>query len=270
MNPVERLLAKVWRSYLYRMDQRRSKDVDVWVANSNAIKEKIGQAYGKEAVVVYPPVDLERFDTSVTSKVKSQKSKGHGKSAELSHMGTSPSPTNDASVATSGDYFFVVSRLGEYKRVDVIVEAFNRLGWPLKVVGRGPQAEYLKRIAKPNVEILDALPDEVVTRMYHECRAFVIAANEDFGITPVEAMACGKPVIALGQGGFLETVIEGETGTFFPEQSVESLVAALQRFDGMTFDPARIRKRAEEFGIEAFKKRMGEVIKVAVGKISGK
>jgi glycosyltransferase involved in cell wall biosynthesis len=144
--------------------------------------------------------------------------------------------------------------------VDVIVKAFNTLGWPLKVVGRGPQAAYLKEIAKPNVEIFDALPDEAVTAMYHQCRALVIAANEDFGITPVEAMACGKPVIALGQGGFLETVVEGETGTFFPEQTEDSLVSALRRFDTMKFDPPTIRQRAEEFSTEAFEKNMRKVV----------
>src|SRR5690606_2560058 len=151
-------------------------------------------------------------------------------------------------------------RLGEYKRVDMIVEAFNELGWPLKVVGRGPQADYLRHIAKDNVQIYDALPDDEVTEMYKHCRAMVLAAVEDFGITPVEAMACGKPVIALGQGGYLETVIEGKTGTFFPEQTVESLVDALKRFDGMSFDEKVIRKRAEEFGLGAFKERMKEIV----------
>ena len=111
--------------------------------------------------------------------------------------------------------------------------------------------------------IHDALPDDAVTEMYQNCRALVLASNEDFGITPIEAMACGKPVIALGQGGYLETVIEGETGTFFPEQTEESLIEALHRFDTMSFDAKRIRRRAEEFSIKSFEKAMAEVVEQA-------
>src|SRR5690606_38547323 len=149
-------------------------------------------------------------------------------------------------------YYFVVSRLGEYKRVDLIVKAFNQLGWPLKVVGRGPQLEYLKSIAKENVEILGALPDEEVTEHYLNCHALVLASYEDFGITPLEAMACGKPVVALGQGGYLETVVEGETGAFFPEQTQESLVETLERFKEMKFEPEKIKKQAAKFGPDQF------------------
>lgn len=269
MNIIERWLAKIWRTYLYRLDQRRSKGVDVWVANSDAIKEKIKKAYGKEAMVVYPPVDLNRFQNNSDQRSANQPPIQSGQGTQMPNKGVTSRIQEELrdskfemqnSEKIRQDYFFVVSRLGEYKRVDLIVEAFNRLGWPLKVVGRGPQAAYLKQLAKANVEIFDALPDDAVTAMYQNCRAFVIAANEDFGITPVEAMACGKPVIALGQGGFLETVIEGETGTFFAEQTVDSLVETLQRFDGMTFNPDRIRRRAEEFGLAAFKRNVERIV----------
>jgi glycosyltransferase involved in cell wall biosynthesis len=244
MNVLEKWLAKAWRSYLYRLDQKRSKEVDVWVANSQAIKHKIKEAYGVEAIVVYPPVDVKRFEDEAVKQQGSKAAINGGSDART----------------LSSNFFFVVSRLGEYKRVDVIVQAFNKLGWPLKVVGRGPQAPYLKQIAKDNVQIYDALPDTEVTALYQGCRAFVIAANEDFGITPVEAMACGKPVIALGQGGFLETVVEGKTGTFFTEQTVDSLVAALKKFDGMQFDQKIIKARANEFGLEAFQEKMRGVV----------
>lgn len=227
MNWLERQLSSIWKIYLKRLDQKYAKGVDVWVANSNSIKDKIKAAYAVDSVVVYPPVDLERFSLG---DIK-----------------------NDG-------YFFVVSRLGEYKRVDLIVEAFNQLSWPLKVVGRGSQLDYLRQMAKANVEIFDALPDEQVTAMYQQCRAFVIAANEDFGITPVEAMACGKPVIALGQGGFLETVVEGQTGTFFLEQTPQSLMEALRRFDSMRFDPQVIKRRAAEFDLAAFKRHMADLV----------
>lgn len=255
MNILERTLAQMWRGYLYRLDQRRSKDVDVWVANSNSIKEKIKDAYGKDAIVVYPPVDLERFQ-------RQQGRKAARPQEEI--LKQVQDDGNSRTQESQNSYFFVVSRLGEYKRVDVIVKAFNELGWPLKVVGRGSQAPYLKEIAKPNVEVLDALPDDEVTEMYKNCRAFVIASNEDFGITPVEAMACGKPVIALGQGGFLESVVDGQTGVFFAEQTSESLIDALRRFDKMSFNPEIIRARAEKFSTEAFKENMSEVVKDAL------
>ena len=142
----------------------------------------------------------------------------------------------------------------------MIVEAFNQLGWPLKVVGRGPQLEYLRSIAKDNVEILGALSDKEVTQHYLDCHAMVLASYEDFGITPLEAMACGKPVIALGQGGYLETVIEGKNGTFFPEQNVESLIEALNRFKDMTFNPAEIKKHAATFSPESFRKQIKELV----------
>jgi glycosyltransferase involved in cell wall biosynthesis len=227
MNWLERQLSKGWKVYLRNLDQRKAKNVDVWIANSESIKQKIKAAYDVEAQVVYPPVDLDRFANK---------------------------PTKDEG------YYFVVSRLGEYKRVDIIVKAFNELGWPLRVVGRGPQLEYLRSIAKNNVEILDALPDEEVTKMYLNCHAFVLAAYEDAGITQLEAMACGKPVIAFGKGGYLETVVDGKTGVFFQEQTVESLVEALKRFEKLKFNPEIIKQHAVQFGPEVFRNKIKQVV----------
>jgi glycosyltransferase involved in cell wall biosynthesis len=227
MNPIERQLSNIWKVYLRRLDQRKAKGVDVWIANSESIRQKIKQAYGVEAQVIYPPVDLARF----TGK-----------------------PTQD------DGYFFVVSRLGAYKKVDLIVKAFNQLGWPLKVVGRGPQLDYLRSIAKSNVEIHDALDDEQVTQLYLNSRALVLAAVEDAGITQLEAMACGKPVICLGQGGYAETVIDGQTGVFFPDQTVDSLTEALHKFETMKFDPEIIKAQAAKFGPEVFKQKISQII----------
>ena len=227
MNAIEKALSKVWKIYLRWLDQRKAKDVDVWIANSNSIKEKIKDAYGVEAKVIYPPVDLARFSN------KTAKDEG---------------------------YYFVVSRLGEYKRVDVIVKAFNQLGWPLRVVGRGPQLEYLRSIAKDNIQIYDALPDDEVTKQYLHCKAMVLASYEDFGITPLEAMACGKPVIALGKGGYLESIVEGKTGIFFDEQTPESLIEALKKFEKMTFNAEDIKQHAATFGPDSFRNQINAVV----------
>ena len=231
MNALEKALSKAWKVYLRRLDQRKAKGVDVWIANSKSIQQKIKDAYGVDAQVIYPPVDLERFANQ---------------------------PTKDEG------YYFVVSRLGEYKRVDVIVKAFNELGWPLRVVGRGPQLEYLRSIAKDNIQIFDALSDDEVTKQYLNCHALVLASVEDFGITPLEAMACGKPVVALGKGGYLESVVDGKTGTFFAEQTPKSLIETLQRFEKMKFNPEEIKKYAAKFGPDAFQQQIKNIVESSV------
>jgi glycosyltransferase involved in cell wall biosynthesis len=159
MYAAERWLSRFWKFWLRKLDQSRSRDVDVWVANSSSIAHKIQQAYGKTSTIVYPPVDLTRFECHA---------------------------------ARDEGYYLVVSRLGEYKRVDMIVRAFNELALPLKVIGKGPQEALLRQIAQSNVEICGALPDGDVTEVYLGCKALVVVTEEDFGITPLEAMACGK------------------------------------------------------------------------------
>ncbi|MGB9589473.1 MAG: glycosyltransferase, partial [Candidatus Hydrothermia bacterium] len=174
-----------------------------------------------EATVIYPPVDTERF---------------------------MPSHRRD-------DYFITVSHLVPYKRVDLIVRAFNKMKLPLVVIGDGPDMRAIKSLANSNIELLGRLSDQELAEYVSRARAFVYTAEEDFGIVPVEAQASGIPVIAFGKSGVSESVIEGKTGVLFEEQNVASLIGAVQRFikNEDRFDPAFIRSNAERFSSQRFR-----------------
>ncbi|MCK5844727.1 MAG: glycosyltransferase, partial [Victivallales bacterium] len=154
------------------------------------------------------------------------------------------------------DYYLVVSRLVPYKRVDLAVEAFNRLGRKLVIVGTGPEMARLKSMAGPDIEFVGFASGEALANYYAKCRAFVFPGEEDFGITPLEAQASGRPVIAYGAGGALETVRDRETGCFFDSQTPESLVEAVRNFDCDSVDPASVRSHAETFDVEIFKSKI--------------
>jgi glycosyltransferase involved in cell wall biosynthesis len=153
-------------------------------------------------------------------------------------------------------YFLTGGRLVPYKRFDLAVEAFNRLGLPLKIFGTGPALKSLQAMAKPNIEFLGRVPDEQMNELYGRATAFLNPQEEDFGITVVEAMAAGRPVIAYAAGGALETVKPGESGVLFQDQEWESLADAVIRFKPEQFPPAAIRAWAESFGVERFKREM--------------
>jgi glycosyltransferase involved in cell wall biosynthesis len=158
------------------------------------------------------------------------------------------------------DYFLIVSRLIPYKRIDLAVEAFTRLGLPLRIIGSGRYEKKLKRLAGKNIKFLGQLPDAAVREHMARCRAFIFPGEEDFGMTPVEAQASGRPVIAYGAGGALSSIIEGETGAFFYEQTAESLMEAVQNFRDEQFDPQRIRRHAEEFDTRRFMDRFSRFV----------
>jgi glycosyltransferase involved in cell wall biosynthesis len=198
---------------LRRWDQRTVERVDHFIANSNNVAGRIRTYYDRDAAVIYPPVDTAFF-----------------------------TPGHDE----PGDFFLIVSALVPYKRIDLAVETFSRLERPLVVVGRGPLRSRLERIAGPTTTFLGWLPDEEVRALLRRCRALVFPGEEDFGIVPVEAMACGRPVIAYGRGGALETVVDGETGLFFDEQTPDGLADAVERSSKMAFDPAVCRRTVEE------------------------
>lgn len=196
--------------------------VDYFIANSENVARRIWKHYRRESVVIHPPVRCNLFK-----------------------------PTD-----IDEDYFLVLSRLQEYKRIDLAIEAFNKNGLPLVVIGDGPDREKLEKMAKSNIKFLGRQPDEVIKEYYSKCRAFIFPGEEDFGITPLEAQASGRPVIAYGKGGALETVVENVTGVFFKEQTVEDLLEAIEKFQNLKFDKVKIRENAERFDEDIFKRKL--------------
>jgi glycosyltransferase involved in cell wall biosynthesis len=192
--------------YLRMWDVTSSQRVDHFLCISKHVKNRIMKFYRRDAEVIHPPVEISRF-----------------------RLGNKKE-----------DFFLIVSSFAPYKKINLAIEAFNRLGYPLRIIGSGPEEKKLRAIARSNVEFLGWQPDEVVADYYSKCRALIFPGEEDFGIVPLEAMACGKPVIAYGRGGALETIIlynhknkreEAPTGIFFYEQSVASLIDALKQFN---------------------------------------
>lgn len=221
---IKSLLARLLLHYLRVWDMRTAAGVDHYVANSNFIARRIKKIYKRDATVIHPPVDIERFN------VREEKE----------------------------NFYVTVSRLVSYKKVDLIVRAFNQLpDRKLIVIGNGPELKTLKKLASNKIIFLGFQPDKVIEDTLQRAKAFVYAAEEDFGIVPVEAQACGTPVIAFGRGGVLETVIPFTTGQFFYEQTSKALVKAVEAFEqSEPFDPFVIRKNAERFSKARFKAEM--------------
>ena len=222
---AKRLLSPVIH-YLRLWDHVSASRVDTYVANSTAVKERIAKFYRREATVIPPPVDTARFQPSMNR----------------------------------GDYYIAVSRFVPYKRMDMAVDAMTRLGRPLKVVGEGRQEAELKRRAGPTVEFLGWVENDRLPALMANARAFLMPGEEDFGIAPVEANACGRPVIAYAAGGALDTQTDGVTGVLFNPQTVDALCEAVERFEQMAFDHEAIARNALRFSADSFKDRMRHVI----------
>lgn len=206
---------------LREWDYAAAQSVTHFIANSNFVADRIAKYYGRQSTVIFPPVAVDDFC--------------HDRPRD--------------------DFYLVISELVPYKRIDLAVEAFNRLGRRLVVIGDGPQRKSLESIAKPNVEFLGRRPFAELKHHYETAKAFVFPGIEDFGITPLEAQASGCPVIALRAGGALETVVENETGIFFDDQTVDSLCSAVESFDSMTFDPQTCRDHSLRFSTDVFRDR---------------
>lgn len=216
---------------LKRWDYTAAQRVTHFIAISTEIQERIRRYYNRESVIIYPPVDTARFMPAAPSEV--------------------------------ADYFLVVSRLIPYKRIDLAVEAASRLNLPLKVGGRGRDIDRLKALAGPTVEFLGYVPDEALPGLMARSKAFLFPGLEDFGITPVQAQAAGRPVIAYGGGGALDTVLPGKTGELFHEVTVESLMAVMRDFDAARYDPAAIRAHALKFDTQVFNHSIAEFVETA-------
>lgn len=223
-----RLILRPLVSRLKRWDRAAADRVDHFIAISSEVQARIKRYYGRDSAIIYPPVRTRMF---------------------------APSPD-------VGDYYLSLGRLVPYKRVDLAVQACTRLGLPLLVAGSGRDRARLEAMAGPTVQFLGRVPDADLPGLFARARAFILPGREDFAITPVQAQAAGRPVIALRGGGALDTVVEGETGVFFEEPAVESLMAALERFDAAAFEPARAVENARRFDVEVFRREMVEYIKI--------
>ncbi len=199
---------------------------DYLIANSKYIQARISKYYRRDSKVIYPPVDLDRF----SSQTKRE------------------------------DYYLVVSRLIPYKQIELAIQACNRMKRQLMVVGDGSEMPRLKQLAGPNVRFLGRLSDSETARLYSGAKALIFTAEEDFGITPLEAMASGCPVIAYGRGGALESVVSGQTGVFFREPSVDSIIQAMKKFEALEFDQAVLGRRAEVFSNQNFRQQIKQFV----------
>jgi len=219
---VKNFIVRSILHYIRLWDAVSALRVNEFIANSHYIAHRIKKHYNRSATVIYPPVDVERFSADKPKE----------------------------------EYFITVSRLVPYKRIDLIVEAFNELKLKLVVIGDGPHLKLLKKIAGKTVHILGHRGSDEVVEYMARAKAFVFSAEEDFGIVNVEAQASGLPVICFGRGGALETVIEGKTGLFFYRQKKEEIVKAVKKYLSMqdAFDPQQIRKNAERFPRSRFER----------------
>jgi glycosyltransferase involved in cell wall biosynthesis len=222
ISTASKLLARPLVTLLRRWDYQAAQRVGYFIAISREIQGRIRRYYDRDSIIIYPPVDTARFE---------------------------PASVHE-------DYYLIVSRLIPYKRIDLAVRAFNQLGLPLIIAGDGRDRQALEALAGPTVTFLGYVPDEDLPDLYARCRAYVLPGVEDFAITPVQAQAAGRPVIACGAGGALDTVIEGETGVFFPEMVPEALADTVRTFDPDTMDPGSCVRNASRFDVGVFKRQL--------------
>ena len=211
---------------LKRWDLRAAEQPDLFIANSKIVAERIKQCYGREATIIPPPIDVERFSIDEPDE----------------------------------DFYLLLSRLNPYKRLDVAIEACKKLDRPLVVIGDGAAREELEKIAGKQTRFLGRQPDEVVAQYAGRCRALIFPGEEDFGMTPLETNSAGRPIIAFRGGGATETVVEGKTGVFFNEQTPESLIGAIEEFESLSFDRLMLRRHAEKFDRKVFASRIREFV----------
>jgi glycosyltransferase involved in cell wall biosynthesis len=211
-------------------DYAAAQRVDAFLANSRNTARRIAKFYRREATVLHPPIDVGSFQPATTIE----------------------------------PYFLVLARLLPYKRIDVAVAAFNRLRWPLLIVGDGPDMMRLRSLAGPTVRFVGRVSDAEARHYMRSCRALIWPGDEDFGLTPLEVLASGRPVVAYRAGGAVETLVDGVTGTFFDRQTPEALLAALRAFDPDACAPAALRAHVAEFDVGVFQQRLRQFVEASV------
>ncbi len=222
-------LVPFFMNYIRLWDKISAERADYYIANSKFVAMRIKKYYQKDSAVIYPPVNTDFYKTS-------------------------------AGLVKKGKYFLIFGRLLAYKRFDLAIEAFNALGYDLKIIGEGPEEKRLKKMAGGNIEFLGRLKDEEVRNYYQGAKAFIFPQEEDFGIVALEAMSSGIPVIAYRGGGALETVVEGKTGLMFAEQTAKGIMESVKKFDKAVFNPDEIRRHAEKFDKKIFKKKIMDFV----------
>ncbi len=227
LNPLVKFVLPALIGYLRRQDYNMAQKVDLFVTQSEYIRQRIKKYYNRDSVVIHPPTN-----TALFINLKKE----------------------------PGDYYLIVGRQVAYKRLDLAVDAFNELGLPLVVAGAGEEIPAQKPRAKANIDFRGFVPDSELPQLYANAKAVLYPQEEDYGLVPVEAQAAGTPVIAYGKGGASETVVDGTTGVLFNEQTSTGLVEAILRFQKLKFDPKVLREHAKKFDEEVFKKKIREFV----------
>jgi glycosyltransferase involved in cell wall biosynthesis len=237
LTPLIRPVIPFFVKRMRKLDLESTKDIDVFIANSTVTQERIKRYYGKPSTVIYPPVDVSRF---------------------------TPPPKGERAG------YVLWGRHVPYKRFDLAIQAANELNVPLTVIGSGPDTDRLKSLAGPTITFTGRISDEELVHRAQSAKAFLFPNEEDFGISAVEALAAGTPVIAYKKGGALDIVQDGETGIFFEEQTVKSLTSAMRRFETMSFLPATLHRKAKRFEKSLFATKLHKVVGDAIQSLSSK
>lgn len=231
LNPMARVFMKVFSPRLRLWDKVASSRPDFYISISQTVSDRIKKYYRRESSIIYPPTDINLFKT-----------------------------TNNKS-DNKENYFLIVSRLVPYKKIDYAISAFNKLGWKLIIIGSGIDLVRLKKMADKNIIFeSQSLTDQKLCWYYQNCRALIFPGVEDFGLTSVEAQACGRPVVAFGKGGVPESIVIGETGEIYKEQNEDSLISALRKVRNKNYDPSVCRKSAERFTKKKFQLTMKKTV----------
>ena len=226
LGKLTRLGLQPFLTFLRVWDRLAADRVDHFIAISQEVRQRIGKVYQRESTIIHPPVDTTRFE--VSNRID--------------------------------DYYLIVGRLVPYRRIDLLIEAFNKMKRPLLIAGSGRDRERLEAMAGPTVKFLGYVPDEDLPDLIARCKAFMFPGEEDFGIAPIQAMAAGRPVIAYAGGGALETIIPGKTGVLFAQQTVGDIIQAVESFDTTSINSAEIRQHAARFDTAVFKQKMRQFI----------